>query len=135
MHEEKYCKMSKISIFLNQYKQKDPERTLQHVIKKRNKRTKKPNPNSITNSCPLYQKCLHETGYTAVCLCKHPTEATFQENILKCTWNFLSARRSNQQELTMPLGKTQTRCQSRIDCRTVRSESFHGKIKSPRQSR
>lgn len=103
--------MSRVSIFLNQYKQKDPkERTLQHLIKKRNKRMKKPNPNSITNSdrqwfCPLYQKCLQKTGHTAVCLCLHSTEATFQEKVLKCTLHFPSAMRGDQQELTMPLGK------------------------------
>lgn len=64
---------------------------------------------------------------TAVCLCKHPTEATFQEKVLKCTLHFPSAMRGDQQELTVPLGKTQIRCQSKTDCRTLRSESFHGK--------
>lgn len=51
IQEQKYCRMSRNTIFLNQYKQKDPERKryMYHVMKKRNKRMKKPNPNNITN--------------------------------------------------------------------------------------
>lgn len=51
---------------------------------------------------PLKKKKKKE--YTAVCLCKHPTEAAFQEWISKCTLHFPSAMRVDQQELCL-LGK------------------------------